>query len=520
METSVHSPLFWLAVFAASQLVLFFGREPLQRGLRAAGDAVFGALRLVARSLRGAADLLEERNREVLLEAARAETERRVERELTKVQEGFARHLTAYPALHQRLDAGAVRLLADLEQSSQSPPDLPGWPEAARAIAALPQLPEKSAQRVLDEIKSAASDGHKRALKEYQGATAQRHKVLAGLAPVVRELRQNAAQALKVVSAALETAGRVDAHVEQYQKIAAGNEVTRRKLAADHAGRFVVALLVMAVALGGAFVNFQLIALPMSELVPATTRVAGVSVAQVAALVIVLMEAAAGVFMLEALGVTELLPRVATLSKGHRRLILGIALVGLIVLSCIEASLAILREQMVVADLQLKQALAGVAQPEVAKPMMSAIPVVGQAVLGLVLPWVLAMIAIPLESLVASGRVVVGGLVVSALRGVGAGLRVVGWGVRKAIHLVGALLDLYVAVPLALERWLGRRGAGREAREPRPPRDADGARRRDREPALERGLAVDRRGQRDDDEADDAPARPHGRRDVPREGVA
>ena len=55
----------------------------------------------------------------------------------------------------------------------------------------------------------------------------------------------------------------------------------------------------------------------------------------------------------------------------------------------------------------------------VSEASTSRIPVIGQAVLGFVLPWILAMVAIPLEMLLDSGRHVVAALaagLLSALR--------------------------------------------------------------------------------------------------------
>ena len=74
-------------------------------------------------------------------------------------------------------------------------------------------------------------------------------------------------------------------------------------------------LIVLAVALGGAFINFQLIALPMSELVPAGARIGGLPVATVSALVIVLMEVALGIFLMDMLGITELFPKLSPRSR-------------------------------------------------------------------------------------------------------------------------------------------------------------------------------------------------------------
>ena len=98
----------------------------------------------------------------------------------------------------------------------------------------------------------------------------------------------------------------------------------------------------VAVAGFGGPVNFQLIARPMSELVAGGAWVLGMPVSMIAALVIVLMEVAAGIFVMETLGITQLLPRLSGLPASRRRIVFLVALTGLFLLAAIEASLAIL----------------------------------------------------------------------------------------------------------------------------------------------------------------------------------
>ena len=83
------------------------------------------------------------------------------------------------------------------------------------------------------------------------------------------------------------------------------------------ASRYAVALAVVGVAAGCGFVSFELVAAPLRELMPAATLL-GVPFADLAAGVIVLAHAALGVYVMDAVGVTELLPRLAAL-PGPRR---------------------------------------------------------------------------------------------------------------------------------------------------------------------------------------------------------
>jgi hypothetical protein len=244
---------------------------------------------------------------------------------------------------------------------------------------------------------------------------------------------------------------------------------------------FTVSLLVLLVALGGAFVNFQLIALPMSELVPAGARLSGVPVATISALVIVLLEITVGLFVMDMLGITELFPRLSAIPASRRRLILTVGLAGLFLLASVEASLAVLREMIAEADAALKLALAGAGE-SIGRAGESRIPVLGQAVLGFVLPWILALVAVPLEMLIDSGRHVAAMLGGHLLAGIGH--------VAAALaHLAGTLsrllpnvYDVYVAIPLRVEQAIGR--------EPRRRRGGDPDARRDRDTERERTSGV------------------------------
>src|SRR5947199_10049724 len=191
--------------------------------------------------------------------------------------------------------------------------------------------------------------------------------------------------------------------MESYEMIRKWEPKTIREVGWASTQLFVVSLLVMAVAVGGAFVNFNLIALPMSELVPSGSRIGGMPVSTVAALVVVLMEIAAGVFAMEMLGITSFFPKLALLPRSRRRIILVVAVGGLLMLACIEASLAILREQTVESSTALQASLAGVREHPVARTATSRIPVIAQAVLGCILPWILAMVAVPLETMISTG---------------------------------------------------------------------------------------------------------------------
>ena len=447
-------------IWMVTQLLFYAARVPMHRALRKLGAALGGSLRIAGRWMRSVSEELRKRNREVLLEAARAEAEGKLEHELQRMASTFTTELKQYPALHRRLDESVKKVEEDFKASAMVPTEAPGWPEAVRAVVNIPRAGDRTVQKVLDEIHRSAVAQEKKALQAYREATAERHDILAASAVHWKDIKRLLEQVGKAVTGTLEASSRADAHVERYEKIRRGEEATERALAASALTLFILSAFVVAVAGFGGLVNFELIARPMSELVPGGGWVLGMPISKIAALVIVLMEVAAGIFIMESLGITRLFPRLAALPASRRRIIFLTALTGLVALACIEATLAILREQLLEADKALALALSGVAvkgKESVAAPLLSRIPVVGQAVLGFVLPWILAMIAVPLEMLVESGRHVVGRALVLVVRGLGVVLRLAGHAARTLMAVLTNAYDIYIIVPLQLERLVQHR---------------------------------------------------------------
>ncbi len=459
-ERPVLSLLFLVGL---SMLFLWAAREPMLRLLSGLGRGLDGALSGVAQRCRESAERLARRNREALLAEGELELRGRIQRELHRIDASFSEKLGHFAKLHRRLDDLAVRLDDDYQHCGGSPPEVPGWASAVEAVSAIPNGGDPNVMKVLDGIRVSLADAAKRALALYRDETRVRHKLLGRMRPAWKEVRGLLSRMKDIAAQTLGVTARIDRCVDEFQALAAARKSKDADPTWSPMKPFLVSLLVLAVAFGGAFINFQLIALPMSELVPAGSRVGGVQVATLAALVIVLMETAVGIFVMDMLGITDLFPKLATASAGRRRLILCLGLAGLFFLAAVESSLAVLREHIVEADATLKLALAGATETVVAAPATSSIPVIGQAVLGFVLPWILAMVAIPLESFLDSGKHVVPKLGVLALHGLGHVAGALALGARMLTVAGSSLYDVYVSIPLRLERMVRGEDAQRRA---------------------------------------------------------
>ena len=448
-----------LVLWLISQVFCYAARIPMHRAFGSLGHVLGGAFRMLSRLCRGLSQKFAARDHEMVVDMGRGDAEAKIAREFRRIEGAFTKELARYPEVQRKIDDLASRLEGDYKEAGTSAPTAPGWGEAAAAVAKMPPTGDRVVQKLLEEIHRSAVEGEKKALKEFRESTAARHKVLGSMAPMWKELKHLTGETGKAVGAALESTRRIDGYMTTYEQIRKSDAKVVRSLGWASTQLFVVSLIVLAVAIGGAFVNFNLIALPMSELVPSGSRIGGMPVSTVAALVVVLMEVAAGIFAMEMLGVTSFFPKLELLPSSRRRIILVVSVGGLLLLACIESSLAVLREQIVDSASALKQSLAGVQAGPVAQPAASRIPVVGQAVLGFILPWILAMVAVPLETLISTG----GHIVLSAggaLLGLAGTIsRLLGHAARYGVETLKHVFDIYIVIPLWLERMaVGSRG--------------------------------------------------------------
>lgn len=442
-----------LVLWLVSAVALWAAREPMLQVFERLGKNLEESLEAAGRWCKASAEELRKRSRAALLAAGGLELQSKLEKEFQRIEQGFSERLGQYSGLHRRLDDLLARFEADYQQSGDSPPEVPGWAAAVESIAGIPSADDPNVHKILDGVHRSLDEAQRKALDTYRKDTAERHKILDRMRPLWKEARGLLGRMSESVTRALDTTSRVNGYIDDYGRIRNDDRAAARALSYSATKLFSISLLVLGVALGGAFVNFQLIALPMSELVPAGARLGGVPVATISALVIVLMEVAVGVFVMDLLGFTELFPKLAGAPAARRRLLLTVALGGLLFLAAVESSLAVLREMIVEADAALKLSLAG-DEATIAAATASRIPVVGQAVLGFVLPWIVAMVAIPLEMLLDSSRHVLVYLAALLASGLGSLAFVTARAARTLAHVLPSVYDVYVSVPLRIERAL------------------------------------------------------------------
>ena len=442
-----------LILFAIAMPFLYAARKVVHDLFRSIGHMIGGPLRLGARWLFATARDMQERNKAVLLAHGKEEVGQHIEREFERVGLLVTRDLEGYPALQRKVLDEITRVEEDYKKCGEVPPPPPDWVEAVAGIAKIKSEQSEMVKRILEEIKRSVDSIHAKALEEYRRAYQSRHKILNGFMPFWRSLDKTLGQVDKKLTGLQDTSSKLDAQMEKYEQINKKTDKAEHALTVSAFTQFAVATVVLLIAMGGALVNFKLIALPFSEMVGGSDYLTNsLKTSDVAALVIILVEVTMGLFLMEALRFTHLFPAIANLNDKMRRRILWFSAVFLLTLAGIESSLALIRD-MLMADRQaLIQSLASAQQAAPADPLLARIPTAAQMLLGFILPLALAFVAIPLESFVHSLRTVGGAALVMLVRVLAFVLRILGNLVRQLCRVLTTLYDVTIVLPLLIER--------------------------------------------------------------------
>ncbi|HEY6721867.1 MAG TPA: hypothetical protein VI363_09540 [Burkholderiales bacterium] len=460
-----------LILFCIAMPFLYAARKLVHDLFRSVGQTIGGPLRLGARWLFAAARDMKERNKAVLLAHGKEEVGQLIEREFERVGVLVTRDLEGYPALQRKLLDEITRVEEDYKKCGEVPPPPPDWVEAVSGITKIKSDHSEMVKRILEEIKRSVDSIHAKALEEYRRAYQSRHKILNGFMPFWRSLDKTLGQVDKKLTGLQDTSQKLDAQMEKYEQINKKTDKAEHALTVSAFTQFAIAALVLLIATGGALINFKLIALPMSEMVGAGDYLTGsLRTSEVAALVIIFVEATMGLFLMEALRITHLFPRIANLSDTMRRRVLWISLTLLITLAGIEAALALMRDMLIADKQALLQSLASAQQTAPTDPLLARIPTAGQMLLGFILPFALAFVAIPLESFIYASRTVGGAAVVTLVRVAGFVLRILGNLVRQLCKVLITLYDVTIVLPLLIERMVKSARNGSDAAESRPVR--------------------------------------------------
>jgi hypothetical protein len=455
----------WPSVSASILVVLlitamYFARGTAHYALQALFNFFAHGLRLAGRSVAMAEKALSARNRAVLLAHGREIKERVIQREFVRVGDTVRKDLAGYPEMHRRLSEAVLRIEEDHEKAVDVPPEAPGsWAEAVSAVA---NIESRHAARddILAKIHAGMMKAQDRAMDEYRKASGERHKLLSQIKPTWRRVQETLAKMHESVNGILKRSDAIDRHMEDYNAMTEGDQHAISVLSSSSIVYFFISALVLCVAVAGAAVNFTLIARPMAEMVGGNNYIGPYKTADIAALVIIMVEISMGLFLMESLRITRLFPVIGALSDPRRRLMFWVTLGILVAMASIEAGLAYMREVLMQDELKTSAVLRGENESGGLSGILGNhiwITTGAQMGMGFILPFALIFIAIPLETFVHSLRTVLGAIGLGILRAIATVLHVLAAGFKQLGHLVTRLYDLPLFLPLYLETLMNRR---------------------------------------------------------------
>jgi hypothetical protein len=439
-----------IIALAAAVVLLYLARGPAHKAIYSLSRVVHAGFRLIARSVTLAEERVTNRNKEVLLAAGAEAAAQLIEREFQRVEGVVNRDLSQYPSLHRILADQVVHIDEDYRETAEAPIPPPDWVKAVDSLAQLESKGDSWVGNILTEVHKTAVTQHKTTMEEYRKAVGARHAILEKMRPYWRKVSQTLEEVGKTITGLQERATYIDNRMEEYGEIRNKTDKAAQKLTSSAMTQFFISALVLLIAIGGAIINFNLIALPMSEMVGGGSYIGSYKTSDIAALVIILVELAMGLYLMESLRITRLFPIIGQMDDKMRRRMIWVTFTILLVLACVESALAFMRDR-IAADMQaLRQTLAQVDQPVA---LNSWIPTVGQMVMGFILPFALAFVAIPLESFVQSSRTVIGEALAASLRGTAFFLRLLGNIAKYAGELLVNLYDLLAFPLIWVENW-------------------------------------------------------------------
>jgi len=441
-----------LSVFIWALLLItamYLGRSSAHHLISSLSRSLRGVMRMTATSLVELEDRMSRRNKEVILQEGQHETERAVEREFQRVNKIVERDLGAFPSIQRKITDTINSIEGDYQNSNETPPSPPEWLEAVETISKIQRNGDSTVDQILANIQDSIEKAHDETIKAYRKSSLEKLNILKKMLPSWRSLSGTLAVMDKSVTDLSERSEFIDKQMTSYVKIRAQDDMVTRALASSSMTQFFIAALILGIAIMGGVINFQLIALPMSEMVGGTATIAGWKTADIAAMVIIMVEVAMGVFLLEALQITHLFDLIQTMDDKMRKRMVVITLLILTILATVEASLAYMRDLLALDREALTQSLAGVAASNVE---FRWIPSIGQMVMGFILPFALAFVAIPLESFIHSSRTVIGLISSSVIRALIYVFRLVGQFTWQAGKVLTHAYDMVIFLPLSVEQ--------------------------------------------------------------------
>lgn len=428
-DSTMVSILIWALISIAS---LYLARGPMHRLFDRTCLAIADVLRFGSAQLLTFARRTAARNRDILHAAAEAASARRIERQLRRISERIEHDLSEYPTLHRALNEQANRIDEDYRHAGDTPPTPPNWLAAIDAVASIDANNDPALAMILKDMHHTLETACHNALLEYRAANQRRFRSLRRMQPYFRHI----AETLTVLHQRLEQvnvhAHAIDKHMERYETLQAQRRDSARRLSFEMHIRAISGVILLGIAGLSALLSHRLINEPLQALLG--TGATGNGTATTA---LILTALGLGVWVTESTGLTRLLGLNAYIDIRPRRYFAWLGISLLSALALLQASLAWSAYATAI-DLPGPAWLA----PAVA------------ALLAAILPFTLALAAVPLEMLIHSTPSLIGGLMATVARLSAAILRLTAAIATALPAPLKKIYDLWIFLPLWCEQAL------------------------------------------------------------------
>jgi hypothetical protein len=441
------SLLIWVLLIL---FIMYFARWPAQAVIRAVFRSITRLLRQFIKYVLAVNVRLRQRNRDILLTNGRELFEYKLEKNFIRIADQVARDLSVWPSLHRDMREQMTRMDSEFSAASEVPPEPPEWLRVVESVAQISAHGSDVIAKILADIHNTLKQAMEKAVIEYRYANRNRYALLNRMVPQWRGMSDNLNELDKKIERITNRAQVIDTQMQAYQQILQGTEQAAHALSKSAASNLLLSTLLLLVAAAGCVINFQLLALPLSEVVGVHGFVMGMRSSDIATMVIVFLQIILGLFLLEAAGVTRLLPDIGLLDRRKRRGIMYLMVFLLLMMSSMEALLVYTRDALVEDNAALNKLLT--LTDDTHQVSLSWIPVIGQVVIGFSLPLLLIFSVIALENFINAFRTVVSMFLSWLLDVVAMLLRLMVTVSQSASQLMIALYDLIIFLPIYIER--------------------------------------------------------------------
>lgn len=214
-------------------ILLYFARKPAHQFIKSISLWIRNCFRISAHAVKQTEQLLTQRNREVLLATGAESTERAIEREFQRVNTVINRDLSGYPHLQQQLSEKITLIDEDYKQSTEVPPEAPGWTKAVETVAKLKNDDSGLVGKILVDIHTTIKKSQKSTLQEYRKSCAHRHSLLKNMLPHWRNLDQTLNKVDRSIKGLEDRTTVIDQQMEQYENILAQSSSAERTLSSS-----------------------------------------------------------------------------------------------------------------------------------------------------------------------------------------------------------------------------------------------------------------------------------------------